>query len=159
MLDVRAKFGKDPNPHVPTVRTTTTERTTRSTPKTPQSELIQNRGQRDGGNRMEQKIPFPTESSITPISKKPQESNPPTSKMPSIMSRKKISSRNEPPPISKQLARLRGGQTASEGYLEMRGLKEWGIVCDKNNQWTITEANIVCKQLGYERYENYLSFL
>lgn len=154
MIDVRGNLGKNPKPDVTTtVRITTTERTTRATATTPLSEPIPNRGQRDGGNRMEPRLPFPTERTITPIGKKPQESNPSTSKIPSIPSRKNISSRNEPPPISKQLARLRGGQKASEGYLEMRGLKEWGIVCDKHNQWTITEANIVCKQLGYERYD------
>lgn len=143
MIDYRGNFREDPKPQVTTARTTTTQRTTTPTTRTPPS-----REQRDKGNRNEPKIPFPTERAITPVVKKPQESNPATSK---IAPRKNISPRSEPPPISKQLARLRGGQKASEGYLEMRGLKEWGIVCDKHNQWTITEANIVCKQLGYER--------
>lgn len=55
-------------------------------------------------------------------------------------------------PISRQFVRLRGGSKPSEGFLELQiSSPGWGIVCDKENSWTIQEANIVCKQLGYER--------
>lgn len=64
------------------------------------------------------------------------------------------------PPLSKQVVRLRNGVKSSDGYLEIQLDPEgWGIVCDKPNKWSIREANIVCKQLGYERYRHFYTLL
>ena len=40
-----------------------------------------------------------------------------------------------------------------EGYLEVRGGKDqpWGHVCDTIDQWTIQEATIICRHLGFTR--------
>ncbi|XP_018356825.1 PREDICTED: uncharacterized protein LOC108757046 isoform X2 [Trachymyrmex septentrionalis] len=55
-------------------------------------------------------------------------------------------------PISGQIIRLRGGSGPSNGYVEVQGvLPGWGIVCDSRNSWTLKEAHILCRQLGYSR--------
>ncbi|XP_048513315.1 uncharacterized protein LOC105690556 isoform X5 [Athalia rosae] len=55
-------------------------------------------------------------------------------------------------PNSGQVLRLRGGSVLGEGYLEVQGSHPgWGIVCDRTNEWTLREANVVCRQLGYTR--------
>ena len=46
--------------------------------------------------------------------------------------------------------RLRGGVQPYSGYLEVSYSDEWGFVCDSGS-WTMAEANIVCKQLGFGR--------
>ncbi|GAB1869312.1 Neurotrypsin [Camponotus japonicus] len=57
-----------------------------------------------------------------------------------------------PTPISGQVIRLRGGPGPNEGYVEVQGiLPGWGIVCDSRNSWTLKEAHILCRQLGYIR--------
>ncbi|XP_012537284.2 uncharacterized protein LOC105837243 isoform X2 [Monomorium pharaonis] len=57
-----------------------------------------------------------------------------------------------PTPISGQSIRLRGGSGPNNGYVEVQGmLPGWGIVCDSRNSWTLKEAHILCKQLGYIR--------
>ena len=55
-----------------------------------------------------------------------------------------------PAPPSGQKVRLRGGNGPYSGYLEVSYLNEWGFVCD-SSAWTRDEANIVCKQLGFNR--------
>nr|XP_031846097.1 uncharacterized protein LOC116432824 isoform X1 [Nomia melanderi] len=59
---------------------------------------------------------------------------------------------SHPTPISGQVIRLRGGSGPHEGYVEVQGkIPGWGVVCDSRNSWTLKEAHVVCKQLGYTR--------
>ena len=53
-------------------------------------------------------------------------------------------------PPSGQNVRLRGGRAPYVGYVELFRGGEWGLVCDSGS-WTMKEAEIVCKQLGFER--------
>lgn len=56
-------------------------------------------------------------------------------------------------PYTGQHMRLRGGAGPWEGYLEVRAAKDrpWGHVCDSSDSWTLQEANVVCRHLGYLR--------
>ena len=45
--------------------------------------------------------------------------------------------------------RLRSGGAAHKGYLEMYRSDRWGLVCD--DEWTLAEAEVVCRQLGFSR--------
>ncbi|XP_076238933.1 uncharacterized protein LOC143182076 [Calliopsis andreniformis] len=57
-----------------------------------------------------------------------------------------------PTPISGQVIRLRGGSGPHDGYVEVQGTNPgWGVVCDSRNGWTLKEAHVVCRQLGYAR--------
>ena len=56
----------------------------------------------------------------------------------------------KPAPPSGQLVRLRKGKSPSNGYVEMFSNNKWGYVCDAGT-WTMEEANVVCKQLGFKR--------
>lgn len=56
-------------------------------------------------------------------------------------------------PDSGQYMRLRGGAGPWEGYLEVRSGKDrpWGHVCDISDNWTLQEASVVCRHLGFLR--------
>ncbi len=52
--------------------------------------------------------------------------------------------------VTGQKVRLRGGKYPYSGYLEIFYSNDWGFVCDSGS-WTMDEANLVCKQLGFAR--------
>ena len=49
--------------------------------------------------------------------------------------------------------RLTGGVTVNQGLVEVYCNRKWGTVC--NHGFNQTEANTVCRQLGYERASDY----
>ena len=49
--------------------------------------------------------------------------------------------------------RLTNGTYSNEGLLEVYCNGEWGTVCD--DTFGTTEANVACRQLGYNDYMNY----
>lgn len=48
-----------------------------------------------------------------------------------------------------------GGNFTSEGLVEVYCIGQWGTVCDDG--FSGTDANTVCKQLGYSSAENYMT--
>ena len=51
------------------------------------------------------------------------------------------------------MIRLQGGIDSNQGRVEVYCNGEWGTIC--NNGFGSTDAQTICKQLGYNYYYNY----
>ena len=49
--------------------------------------------------------------------------------------------------------RLVGGLDRNAGRVEVCVLETWRTVCDR--QWTVEDASVVCRQLGFSRYSEF----
>ena len=51
------------------------------------------------------------------------------------------------------MIRLQGGSYSNESRVEVYCNGQWDTTCD--NGFSFTDANTICKQLGYTGYTNY----
>ena len=51
------------------------------------------------------------------------------------------------------MIRLQGGNYSNEGRVEVYCNGQWGTIC--STEFDYTDANTICKQLGYDSYSNY----
>ena len=51
------------------------------------------------------------------------------------------------------MIRLKGGRYPNEGRVEVYCNGQWGTICDDG--FDSTDAQTICKQLGYNNYNNY----
>ena len=55
------------------------------------------------------------------------------------------------------MIRLQGGNYTNEGRVEVYCNGQWGTICDDG--FNGTDADTICKQLGYNNYANYNNFI
>lgn len=48
--------------------------------------------------------------------------------------------------------RLAGGLNRYQGRVEIQVFGQWGTICD--DSFDVREANVICRQLGFQRYVN-----
>ena len=51
------------------------------------------------------------------------------------------------------MIRLQGGDYSNEGRVEVYCNGQWGTICSTG--FNSTDANTICKQLGYDSYSNF----
>ena len=51
------------------------------------------------------------------------------------------------------MIRLQGGNYSNEGRVEVYCNGQWGTICSTG--FSTTDANTICKQLGYDSYDSY----
>ena len=51
------------------------------------------------------------------------------------------------------MIRLQGGDYSNEGHVEVYCNGQWGTICSTG--FNSTDANTLCKQLGYDSYSNF----
>lgn len=52
---------------------------------------------------------------------------------------------------------LVNGSTAYSGRVEICFHETWGTICD--NMWSATDANVVCRQLGFSRHSEFIALI
>ena len=45
--------------------------------------------------------------------------------------------------------RLAGGRADNEGRVEVCYQNQWGTICNRYLRWSINDARVVCRQLGF----------
>ena len=59
-------------------------------------------------------------------------------------------------PVPHALVRLVGSENPGEGRVEVFHAGIWGTICQ--NHWSVDDANVVCRELGYARSLSFPGF-